>query len=248
MPVRRGVVYEYQETDSNTAGLLVLSNDDWNDTMSGAVVVPLRIPETVPFPDFHPSLRINGQSLMIMAGRLLDWKKEELGAPMLAVEDELMDCVEDALVDILSLKYLCVSPPVFPASPSGITNYPRWGEIYYAGKRIAGERKRYVVVSNDFWNKATGTAIAVRTTSQTRKGGSHFPSIQQGAARACCGNVTTYRVTSFSLRGTDRPAPSRLNLTDMSAVAKGLVEVLLLDRALRRNLDTDNALDPPAEL
>lgn len=231
MPVRRGVVYEYPGS-SEIAGVVVLTNDDWNDRMEEIGVVPVRQPISEAIPDLHPIVS-EAPPLQAIAGRLLSIDKSVLGRPVVVLDDQRLALVEDLLCDILALDELCRSEPRRPSLPKGIVDYPLWGEIYYAGEPIGGEYKRWVVVSTDGWNRSSRTSILVRTTSQKRRSGAEFPSIQKGEARACCGDATTMLASRVQVRG-KRPKPERLNTRDMAAVAEGLVETHGFRGALER--------------
>ncbi len=232
MPVHRGTVYGYAGGRAGTIGFLVLTNDDWNDWMEDVAVVPLQPADPAGVKPEESIVQI-GRPLRIITGRVLNWSKAELGQPIYVLEEEKMAQVEDMLVDVFALHDLYLQPPREPASPPGPVDYPRWGQICWAGPRIDGDRKRYVVVSNNYWNRDTKTSLVVRTTGQERRGGVFFPAIQAGKARACCGNVTTFSRAAIDLTG-NRPFPSSLNLKDMAAVAEGLVDALQLDDALER--------------
>jgi mRNA-degrading endonuclease toxin of MazEF toxin-antitoxin module len=215
-----------------TVAVLVLTNNRWNATMHSVGVVPLRMPDGNTSP-LAPIVSTS-PALQAVAGRLLVVEKASLGAARFVFEGEQLAPVEDALMEVLALDDLFRSPPRRPPSPSGAVTYPRWGEVYYvAGQRFDTEHKRYVVVSNDRWNRADGTAIAVRTTTQARRWGAAFPDIQQGVARACCGDATAFAARRFILR--TRPQPAWLPLADMTAIARGLVETHQLHAAVERH-------------
>lgn len=231
MPVRRGVVYEYLGS-GGIVGVLVLTNDDWNDKMDEVGIVPVRQPMSETLPALHPIVS-EAPPLQAIAGRLLSLDKNGLGHPLVVLDEERLAMVEDVLCDILALDDICRPEPKRPPQPRGAVDYPLWGEIYYAGEPIDGQYKRWVVVSTDDWNKRTGTSILVRTTSQRRRGGPEFPSIQRGDARACCGDATTMLVKRVRLQG-KRPDPRWLNTQDMAAIAEGIVEAHDLWSALER--------------
>ncbi|MHB1162566.1 MAG: hypothetical protein ACYC66_08785 [Chloroflexota bacterium] len=159
--------------------------------------------------------------------------KYGLGRPLVVLDDVRLALVEDVLCHILALEELCRAEPGRPRLPAGAIDYPLWGEIYWAGEPIDGEYKRWVVVSRDDWNRATGTSILVRTTSQKKRSGPEFPSIQKGQARACCGDATTILARRIRHQG-KRPDPERLNTQDMAAIARGIVETHGLAGALER--------------
>lgn len=233
MSIQRGVAYTLEASSPQTVAVLVLTNDRWNAAMHAVGVVPLRTPEG----DGSPLAPIVSKTppLRAVAGRLVAVEKASLGAARLVLEAEQLARVEDALCEVLALRYLRGASPTRPPSPPGPVNYPRWGEAYYvAGQRFGVEHKRYVVVSNDQWNHADGTAVAVRTTTTARRWGTAFPAIQDGAARACCGDATTFAAPRFVMRG--RPQPQWLPLADMVAIARGLIDTHQLEAAIGRAL------------
>lgn len=87
------------------------------------------------------------------------------------------------------------------------------------------------VVSDSRWNRISGRALAIRTTTSPRRSGPAFPVIEGGGARACCASLTSFRHAAFSRQ---RPHPPRLSLSDMVTVAKEIVDVLDLEMALGR--------------
>lgn len=89
--------------------------------------------------------------------------------------------------------------------------------------RIGQEHKRYVVVSNDLWNRSTQTAMVVRTTTSPARHAPGFPWIQGGKAKACAGEVVTVPVHELQLRPSERPYPSSLPGKDMVAIAREIV-------------------------
>ncbi|MBI4493591.1 MAG: hypothetical protein HY690_12445 [Chloroflexi bacterium] len=208
-----------------------MTSDDWNERMLEVGVVPLHA-STGKVTALAP-LVCDAPPLQALPGRLVSVAKEALGGARLVLDERQMARVEDALCEVLALRGLCREPPARPRSPSGPVSYPRWGEVYYvAGQNIGGERKRYVVVSNDFWNSASESVIAVRTTTAARRWGLEFPAIQRGAARACCGDAASLVTRHFNLR--QRPQPEWLTTEDMAAIARGLVETHQLHAALSR--------------
>ncbi len=170
--------------------------------------------------------------LMALCGHLVSLEATDLGFEARQLSEEELARVEDGLAEIFGLSHICQAQPALPPSPAGQADYPRWGEIYYAGPAVDNETKRYVVVSNDFWNVAAGSAVVVRTTSNVIRAGRAFPLVESGAAVACCGNATSFIHADFDLGG--RPTPARLDLGDMAKVAWGLVETHQLEGACTR--------------
>lgn len=164
--------------------------------------------------------------LVAVLPNVLAIPKDRLGAERRQTTETEMFKVKVGLTELLALTYLRRPTPANAPTPGGsVVDYPRWGEIYYAGPLVNGSRKRYVVVSNDFWNQQPDKIhLVVRTTSQKKSPGTAFSEIEHGAARACCGDLTSFRSASFDMIG--RPTPERLDLADMVRVANGLAEVL----------------------
>jgi len=228
--LRRGSTYKPPPgLGADTDSLLVVTNDDWNRVMGDVGVIPLK-------PLLDPnSLRprvCDWPALMALCGHLVTIDPEALGPETRQLSDDEMSRVDGGLAELLGLPFTCQTPPVLPPSPAGKATYPRWGEIFYVGPAVGEVFKRYVVVSNDYWNAAAGSAVVVRTTTQLKRVGRSFPAIEDGAACACCGDATTFIHADFDL--THRPTPARLSLDDMAKVSWGLVETHSLDNALAR--------------
>lgn len=206
--------------------------------MHAVGVVPLHVPDRGAS-KLAPVV-VDAPPLQVSPGRLMAVEKASLGSTQFVLAEDQMARVEDALCEVLALSDLCQPMPRRPPPPTGPVTYPRWGEIYYiAGQRFANEHKRYVVVSNDHWNRADGTAVAVRTTTQDRRSGTAFPPLQGGAAKACCGDATAFAARRFDLR--QRPQLRWLPTADMVAIAWGLVETHQLHAAVRRVQDRSGA-------
>lgn len=231
MAVQRGVVYDYQGRSPRNFGLLVLTGDLWNEGMIEVGAVPLTTPE-----EEGPSAPVlmTSPRLRAWAGRLLMVEQQRLTAALFKLSDDNLALVEDALCQILSLADLCSEAPGQPQTPPGRIDYPRWSEIYYSKLRIGNEHKRYVVVSNDHWNKATQAAIVVRTTTQPSRHAPGFPWIQGGRAKACCGNAAAVPANALQMRATARPQPSSLPFRDMVTIAREIAVTHQLGDALSR--------------
>jgi mRNA-degrading endonuclease toxin of MazEF toxin-antitoxin module len=226
----RGTVYRFAGGSSDLYGALVLTNDVWNRRMATVGVVPVRAPAS-PASPWEPVFS-REPSLQARVGFLTAQPKERLLEARFVLPPEQLARVADALSDLLGLSELAATPPGAPSSVPGAADYPRWAEVYYAGPPVAGQVKRYVVVSRDHWNAANASAVAVRTTSQPKTWGVAFPAIQHGNARACCGDATAIPRGRFDLAS--RPSPPSLELEDMVRVARGLGDVFELDVSSRR--------------
>lgn len=232
MAIQRGVAYSIAGASPRTFGAVVLTNDDWNENMREVGVVPLYLEE----PDLpSPIVRFAARrSLWAVPGRLVAVHKEILEVGLLDLPEAAMNSIEDGLCELLALPQLCAEFATAPESCYSRTEYPRWSEIYYAGEPVGDERKRYVVVSHNLWNSASQGAIAVRTISQQRRYGAEFPTIQGGAARACCAQATNISTRAFTLSAYRRPPMRSLSLRDMSSIARGIVQSHQLQAALGR--------------
>lgn len=115
--------------------------------------------------------------------------------------------VEEAIVEILGLDELQNDPPRAPVVQPGPIDYPRWSNIYYAGPRVgaANERKRYLAISHDQYNRAMGGAICIRTTTSERRGGRTIPTLSDRVTKAVCVLPTFWSTHSASIRETPPP-------------------------------------------
>lgn len=226
MAIRRGTAYRVPAF-ARAAGLLVLTNDEWNDApteeLSGALVFADAAPGRTAVPD-----------LGIWAGPLLAVPKDALADAMIELSAEQLRPVEDALCDVLGLRDLLASPPRSPSSLPGPVDYPRWSQIYSPGPPVGEppERKRRVAVSHDAYDRAMGGAIFVRTTTSPKRGGRGIPTLQDGTTKALCVLPSFISGQSVAMRPGDRPQPGQLFLADMGAVAEGLVDALELSHAV----------------
>ena len=226
----RGTVYRFAGGSPDLYGALVLTNDVWNRRMATVGVAPVRA--TASADSLWEPVFSREPDLQARVGFLAAQPKERLLESRFVLAPDQLARVGSALADLLASPDLTATPPSPPKSVPGPADYPRWAEVYCAGPPIAGQVKRYVVVSRDQWNGATASAVAVRTTSQPKAWGVAFPAIEGGAARACCGDATAIPGRRFDL--TNRPFPPSLDLEDMARVARGLADVFDLERTVDR--------------
>lgn len=221
MAIRRGVFYGVP-TLPKALGLLVLTNDQWNDAptleVSGALVFAETGPGRTPI-----------AGLTLHAGPLMRVSKEHVADPRVELSPEQLAPVQAAVSEILGLDGLLTDPPRVPDPQPGAIDYPRWSNIYYAGDPVGDppERKRYVVVSHDQYNRALGGAICIRTTTSERRGGPTIPTLRDGTTKAVCVLPTFYVTHRVGIRAA-RPVPAQLFLPDMVTIAAGLREALVL--------------------
>ncbi len=171
--------------------------------------------------------------LRARVGNIQEISKSALGVPKLILEADALSRVERGLADLLGLPSLLRPSPQRMALPAGLLQFPRWGQIYYlAGEVYDGQQKRRLVVSNNQWNSASGFSLAVRTTTSERRFGPEYPVIEDGRAKACCPTLTSFPNRSFG----SQPVPSSVSISDMVAIARGIVHVLKLEPYFSRLL------------
>lgn len=229
MAIRRGTFYRVP-TFPRALGVLVLTNDRWNEAptveVSGALIFTEADAGRTPIP-----------GLAAHAGPLLRVLKAELTDPLVELSPQQLVPVEDAVSEVLGLDDLLSDPPRSPAAQPGAIDYPRWSNIYYAGEPVGTppQRKRYLVVSHDRYDRALGGAVCIRTTTSERRGGPTIPTLRDGVTKAVCVLPTFYLTHRVGIHEA-RPTPAQLFLPDMSTVAAGLREALTLpERGLRRS-------------
>lgn len=234
MPVFRGTLHGLDVPGTAALGAVVISNDRWNAAMSQVAVLPLL--SSVPHAERSYTLKYrNG---VVTAARPLAViappdPASRLGPPIASLSKAELGALEELLCRFLQLPTLLGGVPA-PARPVGnASEYPVWGDIY-RGPVLAGERKRFVVVSPNEWNRSSGLAVGVRTTTRLKIDDLWFPVILDGATRACCGDATTLPHGQWRLGRRDRPTPFTTATRDMVAIARGLVDVYDLDTALGR--------------
>lgn len=221
------------------AGVLVLTNDIWNARMSsiGGVLVALT-GAVDPL-----SVRLGSTGGLALPSLVMSLPRPMLGDAFYRSTPAELHAVEAALKAVLALDDLTQTPPRPPGGPAGPILGPAWGQIYY-GPPIAGQKKRYVVVSHDVHNATTGRVLAVRTTSRTKRDSVSFPLIQSRRAQACCGELSLLTTDLLEWQPHHgRPGPSALDLDDMVAVARGVAQTHGLGEISHEVGDTEGALN-----
>lgn len=225
MPVARGSIRAINTADATTRAVLVITSDRWNARTNSVGVLPIRSEVE----SFEGSFSVELQNgLFAVAARIEavvapPHPQSRLGQVLaVATAAQLEEC-EDALLHYLQIPLLLGSATRFPPV-LGQPTYPLWGEIYYAEPPIDDERKRYVVVSPNTWNAASGLVSVVRTTSKTKWDSELFPPLQRGAAFACCGELTTilHGAIRYGTRA-KRPDPMTTTRLDMNSIAHGFL-------------------------
>lgn len=207
-----------------------MTNDQWNSLTSGVGTVPVRAGGEVP----RHGVPIPGVGWADPYW-LAHLDKSVLGAASHVVPDPEMEALEDRLTDVMALAdLLTVGAPIAPHAPTGPITYPRWGDVHWVtGFKTGGQTNRYVVVSHDHHNATPGSRpFVVRTTSQTKRNTQDFPSIQGGAAHACCGEAQAGARQRIVTQ--NRPDPASLGVADMARAARGIASVLELESAVVR--------------
>jgi mRNA-degrading endonuclease toxin of MazEF toxin-antitoxin module len=218
---RRGVAYIVNGQSQDSAGGMVVSSNHWNQESPNIGVIPLRrhYDEEVPFPVVEGLQAACGSVVHVASVRLT----EELFA-LNAVD---LNAVERSLADVLVLPSICRPDPHRPGSPRDIADeYPRWGRIYYAEPPLDGQTKRWLVVSHDYWNAGSGTALCVRTTSNDHHQSDVVPAIQRGLAYAVCPELQVKARARFDLISAAKLPQA--SLAEMRAVGIGLANVFRL--------------------
>lgn len=222
MAIRRGTIHRV-DSFTKALGLLVLTNDEWNDAATKELAGALVYPDAGPGREQIPAAGL-------FAGTLLSTPKSELGVALVQLAAGQLKPVEDMLIDVLALDRLRAMPPQAPPTQPGVIDYPRWSEIYYAGPPLGEppQPKRRVCVSNDSYNRALKGAIFVRTTTSPNRAGEGFPELRDGTKAVCL--LPTFIASSYvRLAARDgRPDPRRFFLPDMAAIAAGLRDALQL--------------------
>ena len=234
MPVLRGTVHALEIPGTKTTAAVVVTNDRWNAAMARVAVLPVRL-ELLPGEDRYA---IAYRSGFITAARVLSVfappdPLSPLGPMIDALEEDALAAIEVRLCEFLELPALLGGRPSIRRPTGDTSAYPLWGEIY-RGPLLAGERKRFVVVSPSEWNRTSGMASGVRTTTQLKIDDIWFPRLADGPTRAACGDATTFATDEWRLAKRDRPSPFTTTVRDMVAIARGLADVYDLDAALGR--------------
>lgn len=222
MAIRRGTIHRVREFP-RAFGLLVLTNDEWNDAPTSELAGALVYQDAGPGRESIPGT-------VLFAGPLLSTPKAVLDVALQQLEAAQLKPVEDMLVDVLALDRLRTTPPQGPVGQPGVINYPRWSEIYYAGPPVGEppQTKRRVAVSIDSYNRALKGAIFVRTTTSANRGGVGFPELRDGTKAVCM--LPTFISASYVRLGARdrRPDPRQFVLSDMAAIAHSLGDALQL--------------------
>lgn len=215
--IQRGVGYEIAGSRSD-ARAVVLTKTAWNERMSAVGLVPMLEPAEVDSP-----FRVyENPGFVYDVTKILSVPRERVGEARFAPADSILERIEQKLGELLELPRLMSEPPRAVRTPAGVIDYPRWGEVYYiAGQRFDGENKRYVVVSDDRWNQQKRTVLVIRLTSQPKFPSDEFPEV--AGYQACCGELSAVPAAAVNMTGRPATGATRLRLTDMAAVAHGIV-------------------------
>lgn len=211
--------YRAPEQSDGTVGLLVVSNNVANRTTREATACPVLT--SCPHPG---AVAIDGG--WVDPGVLVPRSVASLTDVRFEADERDMLTVGSAVADLLLIGELTTGAYVAPAGPPG--EYPRWGSVYYAEPPLGGQIKRWLVVSHDHFNRATGDVLCVRTTSNTSYAGPETPLIESGFAVAVCPDVQVKASRRFDLES--RTALTQPDAGDRRRVAIGLANYLQLLR------------------
>lgn len=219
---------------TQTTAAVVVTNDRWNAAMARVAVLPVRS-ALLPGEDRYAIAYGKG---FITAARVLSVfappdPLSPLGVAVDGLEDDALAALEERLCEFLQFPDLLGDQPAIRRPTGDGSGYPLWGDIY-RGPVLGGERKRFVVVSPNSWNRVSGMASGVRTTTQLKIDDVWFPPILDRSTRAACGDATTFPTNAWRLAKRDRPTPFTTTIRDMVAIARGLVDVYDLGAALGR--------------
>lgn len=237
MPLMCGALYALQRHGrAGSRAVAIITTNSWNASMSqvGGVVVRespslLESPHAVPLTGGSHAIASAVASLD--APPLPTCVIGELIRPLASAE---LAQIEDRVASFLDLPRILAGRPLRPELPGDPTRYPVWGDAYRAGPLIDNERKRYVIVSPNRWNASAPYVTVVRTTSRDKADVEAFPLIEQGSARASCGDLSVRGIGEILLATRDRPSPRTLSYADMVAIAKGIVRTHSLEDAVSR--------------
>ncbi len=210
----RGAVYALRGYGNNGA-FLILTNDTWNLSMASAGgVLVTRSGDLDPL-----AVRLYGLGAVANPSLVMALPQERLEpSAIYSLDPAELRAVEVSLAAVLRLGTASKTTPL----PAGQVNYPFWGQIYY-GPRIAGQVKRFVVVSNDEHNRVTKRPCVVRLTSRQKTDTTSFPAVSANKSRACCGDLTFLPQENLHFHPFDRrPVPDHLQPFDMGRVAEGI--------------------------
>jgi mRNA-degrading endonuclease toxin of MazEF toxin-antitoxin module len=225
--IHRGVAYSINDSD---AVAVVLTKDSWNSRMIGVGAVPIRprdggtSPVALPLDD-DPEQCLDPARLLVIP-------RERFGKAVRVLDDESLHRLERALGELIDAPRLMAEPLRGTRPPAGQIDYPQWGEIYYRNtERIQGEAKRYLVVSNDLWNRQKATVLVARTTTQPKHPTDEFPLVQNGEAQVVCGELAAVRAYALDLERRPQGQP-RVGRKEMAAVVRGITRTHLLQNYL----------------
>ena len=225
----RGTVHQLDAPGGTTSRAVVISNDRWNAAMSQIAVLPivqtLRPGERAYAVPYDAHFITAARPLAILAP---PHPGSPLGPAIAGLSSLELEAVEERLTEFLQLPALLRGLGMIARPTGDTTTYPLWGEVY-RGPILGGQRKRFVVVSPSDWNRASGLAVGVRTTTQLKIDDVWFPPILGGTSRACCGDASTFPLREWRLARRDRPTPFMATSADMAEIARGLADVYELE-------------------
>ncbi len=216
---QRGSIWEVVGQPETALGLLVVSNNTSNRVRREVTGVPVLMDSLDDRPTVAMELRYAA------TGELRRLPTAQLVREVVVPSSETLEPVWEAIADLLLLPELSSETPRWPpAGPAG--DYPKWGRIYHAEPPLGGQTKRWLVVSHDLHNQATGRVVCVRTTSNTSLETFESPCIQRGFALAVAPDVQVKGADAFDLESGD--SLEQADRDEMVVVARALTNFLAL--------------------
>lgn len=167
---RAGRLYESKIDGAASEHLLVLSENDWNDTMHDSVVVPvMRLPDAAP-----NLLRIaldDTPGLYAQCTLVQSVAHEDIGAPVRVCPEATWIRTRLGVRRYLDIDRRRADGPRPSPSAERTDWWPRQDDVHFATLPGLPQDKLMAAVSDDDWNSTTGArhCAAVRLTSRGPK-------------------------------------------------------------------------------
>ncbi len=169
MSPRCGYVYELLVPGAEASHALILTEDDWNATMSDSVAVPIYTS-----PDVRPSLVLVALNHELRANctRVQSFPHEFLGRSIGVCDGEPWVRTRIGVRRFLDIDRRFEKKPSLAPSAPRTDWWPMQNDIHFASDPFIGPNdKLYGVISDNDWNALPETtyAAAVRLTSKTKQ-------------------------------------------------------------------------------